>query len=106
MHEALSVDNEGQAAALRVSSIHLRLKYLYEERDGLQYICQVLESLHNFWRDMAQKESNEFGITGDAEVGAIEDLRLLCREFGSQLQIRDQLVNRLGNLQSLVRDLL
>ena len=91
----------GQATAFRANSVHLRLKYLHEERDSLQSICQVLESLYNFWRDMMAREGDE-GMDGSG-VSAVEDLRMLWREFSSQLQSRGELLNRLNNLQSLVR---
>ncbi|KAK3328713.1 hypothetical protein B0H66DRAFT_526112 [Apodospora peruviana] len=98
MHQALGSEN-GEVTAIRVSSIHHRLNYLYDERDSLQSICKVLESLYNFWRDMAEEEGR--GEMSDAGVSAVEYLRLLWREFDLQLRSRGELLNWLGNLQSL-----
>jgi hypothetical protein len=97
MHSELA--NDRPSSTISIRSVHLRLKYLHEESDSLQSICQTLEALSKFWVVRAKEEKDEVGTAG---VSAVDDLRLLRYEFYCQITSRDELVQRLGNVQNLV----
>lgn len=99
MHEELS-SNDHRPTTISIRSVHLRLKYLHEERESLRSFCYTLESLHRFWKEEAKNEGDEAG--NSTGVSAVQDLRLLKDEFNSQLTRRDELVERLSNVQNLV----
>jgi len=97
MHVDLAHDR--QPTNISIRSIHLRKKYLLEEKESLQSICRTLGSLFTYWEAMAAKENDKVGTAG---VSAIDDLRLLRDEFGIQASSRDSLVDRLSNVEALV----
>ncbi|ETS85321.1 hypothetical protein PFICI_03346 [Pestalotiopsis fici W106-1] len=97
IHSELSDDRH--ETAINIRSIHLRLKFLHEEIESLQSICQTLDFLYNFWWTEATNQGEVQSISG---VSTIEDLATLRQEFGIQMRSRDELVKRLSNVQTLV----